>query len=80
MLTKTKIVLSVLLVAGFASAAVASDSSEVQSRQAYPFLERAMRPVNTSAYAYAPAKRTVKPFTAAERAQFDRASAAALTR
>lgn len=75
MLTKTKIVLSALLVAGFASAAMASDSSEVTNNQAYPFVAQT---AGASAYAFAGTNGIVKPFTAAERAQFDRATEAAL--
>lgn len=79
MLTKTKIVLSALLVAGFASAAMASDASESQGRQTYTFVAQTAPSAAASAYAYAPANGAVKSFTAAEQVQFDRASQAALS-
>lgn len=80
MLTKFKIALSALLVVGFASNAMASDSSEAQGRQAYPFAAQAVRhSAPASAYAYAPSKGTVKAITGTEQRQFTRATEAALS-
>ncbi len=79
MLTKTKIVLSALLVVGFASAALASDASEAASAQRSLFVQQtAKQPAGTRAYAAA--NGAVKPFTATERAQFERLSQPALSR
>ncbi len=74
MLTKTKIALSTLLIIGSASAALAGDSAPpVVDR--YPFLEQTVQqPAGASAFASAAVKRPVMPFTAAERALFERTS------
>ncbi|MDI1343473.1 MAG: hypothetical protein PSV22_05140 [Pseudolabrys sp.] len=78
MLTKTKIALSALLVVGFASAAMASDASEAAG-QTYSFAASTARhSAGALTYAYAPAKATVKAFSATERAQFARATEAGL--
>lgn len=68
MLTKSKIVLSALLVVGFASTALATERPDAwlgQTEQSSPALK---------AYAYAPARHSVKRFTAEERAMFKRAT------
>lgn len=80
MLTTTKIALSALLVVGFASAAMASDASEAAGRQTYSFAAPTeQHSAGALTYAYAPAKATVKAFSAAERAQFARATEAGLS-
>lgn len=80
MLTNTKIALSALLVVGFASAAMATESVEFRIGDQYPFLEKTVQPQlqGSDAFAQAPAVRSVKPYTATEQAQFDRASGADL--
>jgi len=73
MLTKTKIVLSSLLVIGFASAAMAQEAAKDVDK--YPFLERTVQRTSAAAaYAYVPARKSVAPFTAEERALFERAT------
>ncbi len=80
MLNKTKIALSALLVVGFASAAMASDSSETQGRQTYSFAAPTVQEsAGALAYASAPTQATVKAFNAAKRAQFARASEVAMS-
>lgn len=75
MLTKTKIALSALLVVGFASAAFANEVPENKIGDRYPLLEQAaQQPAGASAFASAAVRHSVKPFTAAERALFERAS------
>ncbi len=77
MLTKTKIALSALLVAGFASAALAYP---VKISDRYPLLEQTYQPsAGAAAFASAAVRGSVKPFTVAERALFDRASGTGLT-
>jgi len=79
MLTKTKIVLSALLVVGFASAAMASDADDSSGRQVYPSLaQTAQQPAGI--FAFASANGTAKPFTVAEQAMFDRATNQATNR
>jgi hypothetical protein len=73
MLTKTKIALSALLVVGFASAAMANERVENRIGDKYPFLEQTYQQQN-GASAYASAQRSVKPYTAQEKALFDRES------
>ena len=66
MLTKSKIVLSALLVVGFASTALATERPDIwfgQTEQSSPAV---------SAYAYAPVRHSVKPFTIEEQALFSR--------
>ena len=75
MLTKTKIALSTLLVAGFASVAIANEVPENKIGDRYPWLEQAaQQPAGAAAFAYAAPRHSVKPFTVEERALFDRAS------
>jgi 5'-deoxynucleotidase YfbR-like HD superfamily hydrolase len=77
MLTKTKIALSTLLVVGSASAALAHDVPENLIGDRYPFLEQtAPQTAAQAAFAYAAAQHSVKPFTAKEKALFDRADEA----
>ncbi len=72
MLTKTKIALSTLLVTDFSSAALAEES-KIGDR--YPLLEQTVQQLaGASAFASAAVRHPVKPFTAAERALFERAS------
>jgi len=68
MLTKAKIVLSALLVVGFASTALATERPDIWLGQT----EQSAAAVN--AYAYAPIRHSVKPFTADEQALFGRAT------
>lgn len=80
MLITIKTALSALLVVGLASTAMASDSSESQGRQAYPFISQAAHnSIPASAYAYAPANDIAKAITAAEQRQFARSTEAALS-
>lgn len=68
MLTKSKIALSALLVVGFASTALATERPDAwlgQTEQSSPAM---------NAYAYAPIRHLIKPFTTAERAIFKRAT------
>lgn len=75
MLTKTKIALSALLVVGFASAALANGTNGYSVGDTW--IEPAVQqPAGASAFASATVQYPVKPFTAAEQAQFERASAA----
>ncbi len=79
MLTKTKIVLSALLVVGFASAAMASDASEAASSQgSLSLAQAAQQPAGI--FAFASANGVVKPVTVAEQATFDRTSNGAVNR
>lgn len=74
MLAKTKLVLSGVLVLGLASAAMAQEAVNKSSEQ-YPFFAHNVQQVSAaSAYAYAPARHSVKTFTAAERELFKRAT------
>lgn len=78
MFTKTTIVLSAVLAFGVASAALAAEAPESKIGDRYPFLEQTYLPLDQAvqqragASAYAAVRRPVKPFTAAERALFDR--------
>ncbi len=73
MLTKTKIALSTLLVVGFASAALAAETPENKIGDRYPFLDQTYQQLaGTSAFASAAVRHSVKGFTAAERALFER--------
>jgi hypothetical protein len=74
MLTKTKIALSALLVVGFASAAMANERVENRIGDKYPFLEQIHQSQNSTS-AFASAQRSVKSYTAQEKALFDRESA-----
>ncbi len=84
MLTKTKIALSALLVVGFASAALAGNGTNglvASATRGYAvgdtWIEPAVQqPAGASAFASAAAPHKVKPYTAAERALFERDSAA----
>ena len=74
MLTKTKLVLAGVLVLGLASAAVAQEAVNQSSNQ-YPSIARNVQQESAaSAYAYAPVRHSVKPFSAAERELFKRAT------
>ncbi len=76
MLTKSKIALSTLLVVGFASAALAAEVPENKIGDRYPFLEQTVQqPAGASAYASADVQRPIKPYTAEEKARFDRETA-----
>ena len=76
MLTKTTIALSALLALGSASTALAY---EYRVGDKYPFLEQTVqqRQQGASAFASTSGQIPVKPFTAQERALFDRATALA---
>jgi hypothetical protein len=74
MLTKTKIALSALLVVGFASAAMANERVENRISDKYPFLEQIHQSQNGTS-AFAMAQRSAKPYTAQEKALFDREAA-----
>lgn len=74
MLTKTKTALSALLVVGFASAAMAQEPIETRIGDKYLTLERAVQQQD-GALAYAMAGHPAKPYSAQEKAQFDRESA-----
>jgi hypothetical protein len=78
MLSKTKIVLSALLVVGFTSAALAAEDPEARVGDRYPFLEQmaAQEDTGLGAYAYVPAPGAVMGYTASEKALFDRADEA----
>ena len=73
MLTKSKIVLSALLVAGFASAAMANGPGgyAVGDNWVEPTVQQSPA---TSAFASANIGHSVKPFTPTERVAFDRAT------
>ena len=75
MLTKTKIVLSALLVAGFTSAAIAAEDPEARLGDRYLFLEQMADQEDNGlgAYAYVPAPGAVQGFTAGEQTLFNRA-------
>lgn len=74
MLTKTKIALSTLLVVGFASASLANETPENKIGDRYPQLERnVQQSTGASAFASAAIKHSVRGFTAAEQALFERA-------
>ena len=74
MLTKTKIVLSALLVAGFTSAAIAAEDPEARLGDRYLFLEQMDQGDNgLSAYAYVPAPGAIQGYSTGEQALFDRA-------
>jgi hypothetical protein len=75
MLTKTKIALSALLVVGFASAALANGTSGYAVGDTW-IEPAAQQTAAESAFASATVQHPVKPLTAAERTQFERASAA----
>ncbi len=76
MLTKTKIALSTLLIVGFASAALAGEVAENKIGDRYPFLEQTyQQPAGALAFASAAVQRSVKPYTAQEKALFDRETA-----
>ena len=73
MLTKTKISLSALIIVGFASAALADEPVENRIGDKYPLLEKIVQPfADTANSAFADARRPVKPYTAQEKAVFDR--------
>ena len=74
MLTKTMIALSAVLVLGTTSASFADEGSEIGINQTYPFLQNAERQNARTATEFSAVRRSVKPFTAAERAWFNRAS------
>lgn len=76
MLTKTKIGLTALVIVGFASAALADGPIENKISDKYPHLEKIIQPAAGAAdSAFADARRPVKPYTAQEKATFDRQSA-----
>ena len=78
--TKTKIAIASLLAVGFASSAFASDSflsPNVQNFAQPAQQQRYVQP-GANAYAQAPAQRNAT-FSDAERREFDRATAAALS-
>jgi hypothetical protein len=75
MLNKTKIALSTLLIAGFASAALA-EGAPVNTFGNYPLLQQTyQQSAGEQAFASAAVRHPVKPFTAAERALFEHNSA-----
>lgn len=75
MLTKTTITISAFLLIGFASAAFANVVPENKIGDRYPLLElTAQSATSASAFASSAVQPSKKPFTAAERVQFDRAS------
>jgi len=77
MMSKTKIVLSALLVTGFTSAALATEDPESKLSDRYPFLEQTAQQESTlEAFAYAPVGGALNGFSAAEKALFDRADEA----
>jgi hypothetical protein len=78
MLTKTTIALSTLLVIGFASAALASDASDVPGNYSSFVGQTVQQPAGAAAYAEA--RQPVKPFTATEKRVFNQASVAAISR
>jgi hypothetical protein len=58
-----------LLIVGFASAALASETPENKTGDRYPFLEQTARqPAGASLYDYAAVRQPVKGLTAAEKA------------
>lgn len=78
--TKTKIAIASLLAVSFASSAFASDVLESPNVQSFSQPAQQQRHVQTgaNAYAQAPAQRNAT-FSDAERREFDRATAAALS-
>jgi hypothetical protein len=74
MLTKTKIALSALLVVGFASAALANETGGYAVGDTW-IEQNIQQPAGASAFASATVQRPVKPFTAEEKARFDREAA-----
>ena len=74
MLTKTAIVLSALIVAGFAQAAMASEALNARIGDRYPFLEQQYPIVEqvVGAYAYASVQPIVQGSVAGERQQVER--------
>ena len=76
MLTKSKIALSTLLVFSLASAALAAEVPENKIGDRYTFLDQTIQhPSGASAYAAADVQRSIKPYTAEEKARFDRETA-----
>lgn len=75
MLTKSRIALSALLAVSFASAALAGEPVENRIGDRFPVLEQTIQPRGADAYAAATHRGPLKPFTAQEKAQFDRPTA-----
>lgn len=74
MLTKTKIALSALLIAGFASAALANVAPENKIGDRYPLLQQAVQQQPAAAaFAFAGAGHSAKPYTTEEQSLFARA-------
>lgn len=76
MLTKTKVILSALLLLGSTATALAVDP-QGKLGDRYPFLEYMdQEPLGMGAYAYVPAQPMFKGYTAGEKALFDRMTGA----